>query len=177
MTPTTSPFLCVSNRDSYPPTAARYAWSLFNRIDLSGIVLMNLLSHDAQISPDKACPGPDRERVNFPCTTAAFTLSPEPVGFAMCGWLARKLSLLCGFCSSARTFALRLPSDPSSRRRPCLRLALLLVSIITMNTLRFSYRGFSPHKSTPMMGILNRINRIVSPWRATPGYAGVIGER
>jgi hypothetical protein len=37
--------------------------------------LMKLLSHVAQISPDK--------NVNCPCTTAAFTLSPEPVGFVM----------------------------------------------------------------------------------------------
>jgi hypothetical protein len=62
---------------------------LFNRIDLYGISLMTLLSHDAQISPDKACPGTDRERMNVPCTTAAFTLSPEPVGFPMCWWLRR----------------------------------------------------------------------------------------
>jgi len=136
--------LCVSHRDSYPSTATEYAWSLSNRIDLSGIALMNLLSHDAQISPDK--------NVNFLCTNAAFTLSPEPVGFAMCGWLARRLSLICGFCPSARTFAIGLPSDPSSRRRPCLRLVLLVVST-TMNTLRFSYRGLSPHKFTPMSGV------------------------
>ena len=38
-------------------------------------LLMKLLSHVAQISPDK--------NVNCPCTTAAFTLSPEPMGFVM----------------------------------------------------------------------------------------------
>jgi hypothetical protein len=130
---------------SYTSTAKEYAWSLFNRIDLSGIVLVTLLSRDAQISPDK--------NMNFPCTTAAFTLSPQPVGFVVLCQLAQGLSLLCGFRSLARTFALRLPSDPSSRRRPCLRLVLLLVSIITMNTLRFSYRGLSPHKFTPMTGV------------------------
>ena len=37
--------------------------------------LMTILLHGAQISPDK--------NVNSPCTTAAFTLSPEPVGFVM----------------------------------------------------------------------------------------------
>jgi hypothetical protein len=36
-------------------------------------LLMTVLSHGVQISPDKS--------VNCPCTTAAFTLSPEPVGF------------------------------------------------------------------------------------------------
>lgn len=38
-------------------------------------LLMTLLLHGVQISPDK--------NVNCPCTTAAFTLSPEPVGFVM----------------------------------------------------------------------------------------------
>jgi len=129
---------CVSRlRDSYPPTATEYAGSLVNRLDLLRISLMNLLSRDAQISPDK--------NVNFPCTNAAFTLSPEPAGFVVLCQLAQGLSLVCGFCSSSRTFAIGLPSDPSSRRRPCLRLVLLLVSII-MNTFRFSYRGLLPHK-------------------------------
>jgi hypothetical protein len=84
-------WLRVSHRDSYPPTAAGYAWSLVNRIDLSGISLMSLLSHDAQISPDKD--------MNFPYTTAAFTLPFEPVGFVVLCQLAQGLSLLCGFCS------------------------------------------------------------------------------
>jgi len=131
-------------RDSYPSTATEYAGSLVNRVDLSGIALMNLLSHDAQISPDK--------NVNFPCTNAAFTLSPEPMGFVVLCQLAQGLSLVCDFCSSSRTFALRLPSDGRSPSRPCLRLVLLLVSI-TMNTFRFSYRGLSPHKFTPVPGV------------------------
>ena len=136
--------------DSYPSTADGYAGSLVNRIDPFRISLMNLLSHDAQISPDK--------NVNFPCTNAAFTLPPEPVGFVVLCQLAQRLSLICGFCSSSRTFAIRLPSDPSSRSRPCLRLVLLLVSI-TMNTFRFSYRGLSPHKFTPMPGVHHAFNQ------------------
>ena len=136
--------LCVSHRDSYPSTATEYAWSLFNRIDLSGIMLMTLLSRDAQISPDK--------NVNFPCTTAAYTLPPEPVGFVVLCQLAQELSLVCGFCPSARTFALRLPSDGRSPSRPCLRLVLLIVSS-NINTIRFSYRGLTPHKFTPMPGV------------------------
>ena len=142
--------LCVSHRDSYPSTATRYAWSLFNRIDLSGLALMNLLSRDAQISPDK--------NVNFPCTNAAFTLPLEPVGFVVLCQLAQGVSLICDFCSSSRTFAIGLPSDPSSRRRPCLRLVLLLVSIV-MNTFRFSYRGLPPHKFTPMPGVHQAFQR------------------
>ncbi len=137
--------LCVSpGGESHQSAAGWCAGYLISRVNLFRQMLMNILSRDAQISPDKS--------VNFPCTNAAFTLSPEPVGFAMIGWLARRLSLICGFCSSSRTFALRLPSDPSSRRRPCLRLVLLLVSI-TMNINRFSYRGLSPHKFTPMPGV------------------------
>ena len=38
-------------------------------------LLMMILSPVVQISPDKS--------VNFPCTTAAFTLPSEPVGFVM----------------------------------------------------------------------------------------------
>src|SRR5512139_250368 len=61
------------------------------------ITLILILTRGRQISPDRS--------VNFPCITAAFTLSPEPVGFVVSCQLARRLSLLCGFCSSARTFA------------------------------------------------------------------------
>src|SRR4030043_1255654 len=89
-----------SLEDSYPPTANGYAGFLVIRVNPFRNLLMSLLPHGKQISPDKD--------VNFPCTNAAFTLSPEPAGFAMCGWLARRLSLICGFCSSSRTFALRL---------------------------------------------------------------------
>ena len=131
-------------RDSYPSTATEYAGSLLNRIDLFRISLMNLLSRDTQISPNK--------NVNFPCTNAAFTLPPNLwASFVLC-LLAQGLSLICGSCSSSRTFALRLPSDPSSRRRHCLRL-VLLVTFMNMNIIRFSYRGLSPHKFTPMPGV------------------------
>jgi hypothetical protein len=66
---------CGSLRDSYPSTASEYAWSLVNRVDLLRSLFMAPLPHLAQISPDKD--------VNFPCTNAAFTLSPEPVGFVV----------------------------------------------------------------------------------------------
>ena len=84
------------------------------RTDLSGISLITLLSADAQISHVKVCPGPDRERMNFPCTNAAFTLSPEPVGFVVLCQLARGLILPRAFCSPdqvrARLWLARLPS-------------------------------------------------------------------
>src|SRR4030065_565726 len=120
----------VSMEDSYPPTANGHAGSLVNRVNPFRILLMSLLPHGKQISPDKD--------VNFPCTTAAFTLPPEPAGFVVLCSLAQELSLVCGFCPSARTFVLRLPSDGSSRRRPCLRLGLLGVFFI-MDTLRFAH--------------------------------------
>jgi hypothetical protein len=76
-----------------------------------------------QISPDK--------NVNFRYTTAAFTLSPGTLGIVVLCQLARRLSLVCHFCSSARSFALQLPSDLASRKRPCLRLVLMLAISIT----------------------------------------------
>ncbi len=154
--------LCVSLlRDSYPSTATENAGFLVDRVNLFRLSLITLLSRDAQISPDKS--------VNFPCTTAAFTLLHEPVGFVVLCRLAQGLSLVCnnptlppltlrGGEEGLRTFALRLPSDPSLRRRPCLRLVLLVVSIV-MNTFRFSYRGLSPHKFTPMPGVHKSIDQ------------------
>ena len=111
-----------SIEDSSPSTANGHAGFLVIRVNPFRTSLMSLLPHGKQISPDK--------NVNFPCTNAAFTLPPEPVGFVVLCQLARRLSLICGFCSSSRTFAIGLPSDPSSRRRPCLRLVLLVVSIL-----------------------------------------------
>ena len=96
----------VSMKDSYPPTANGHAGVLLCRVNPSRILLMILLPHGKQISPDK--------NVNFPCTTAAFTLPPEPAGFVVLCQLAQGLSLVCGFCPSARTYALRLPSDRRS---------------------------------------------------------------
>ena len=73
-----------------------------------------------QISPGK--------NAMFPCTSAAFTLSAAPTGFAMRCQLARRPGLLCNFCPSPRTFALRLPPDTPSRACPCLRLVVIIDS-------------------------------------------------
>jgi hypothetical protein len=128
----------VSLRDSYPPTANGHAGFLVDRVNPFRTLLMSLLPHGKQISPDKD--------VNFPCTTATFTLPPEPAGFVVLCQLAQGLSLVCGFCPSARTFALRLPSDGRSPFRPCLRLVLLVVSI-TMNTIGSRTGDFLPRRS------------------------------
>jgi hypothetical protein len=135
-----------SMEDSYPPTANGDARFLVIRVNPFRNLLMSLLPHGKQISPDKD--------VNFPCTNAAFTLSPEPVGFVVLCQLAQGLSLVCGFCPSARTFALRLPSDPSSRRRPCLRLVLLIVSI-SLNTIGSRTGDFHPISSRPCRAYTN----------------------
>ena len=72
--------------DSYPSTANGHAGFLVIRVNPFRTLLMSLLPHGKQISPDKD--------VNFPCTTAAFTLPLEPSGFVVLCQLAQGLSLL-----------------------------------------------------------------------------------
>ena len=146
----------VSHRDSYPPTATEYAGSLVNRIDLSGISLMNLLSRDAQISPDK--------NVNFPYTNAAFTLPHEPVGSHPRAKPYMRFLFIISYVCHWASFR------PLLAERPCLRLVLLLVSI-TMNTSRLSYRGLSPHKFTPVPGV----NKLLSQTRNKRGLIFIFG--
>jgi hypothetical protein len=127
-----------STKDSYPPTANEHAGFFVIRVNPFRILLISLLPHGKQISPDKD--------VNFPCTTVAFTLPPEPLGFVVLCQLAQELSLVCGFCPSARTLALRLPSDGRSPSRPCLRLVLLIV-FISMNTIGSRTGDFLPRRN------------------------------
>jgi len=105
--------------------------------------------HVGQVSPDK--------NVNCRYTTAAFTISPESVGLRHVVLTCPDDGLVCCFCSSAHSFALRLPPDPSSRRRPCLRLVLGLRCLSTV--FGFMYRGLAPHKFTPMPGVHQRQDR------------------
>jgi hypothetical protein len=103
--------------DSYPPTANGDAGFLVFRVNPFRILLISFLPHGKQISPDSfqyplegysfQYPLEGYKDVNFPCTTAAFTLPHEPLGFVVLCQLAQGLSLVCGFCSSARTFARR----------------------------------------------------------------------
>jgi len=79
-----------SMEDSYPSTANGHAGFLIFRVNPFRNLLMSLLPHGKQISPDKD--------VSFPCTTAAFTLPHEPAGFVVLCQLAQGLSLVCGFC-------------------------------------------------------------------------------
>src|SRR4030067_3796132 len=61
-----------SLEDSTPATANGHAGFLVIRVNPFRILLMSLLPHGKQISPDK--------NVNFPCTNAAFTLPPQTCG-------------------------------------------------------------------------------------------------
>jgi len=92
--------------------------------------------HVEQVSPDK--------NVNCRYTTAAFTMSPESVGLRRVVPTCPDDGLVCCFCSSAHSFALGLPSDPSSRRRPCRR--LVLGCPVQWTGVGFPYRGLVPHK-------------------------------
>ncbi len=97
---------CGSMKDFYPPTANSQTGFLVIRVNPFRNLLMSLLPHGKQISPDKD--------VNFSCTTAAFTLPPEPSGFVVLCQLAQELSLICGFCPPdqvrGRLWLARIPS-------------------------------------------------------------------
>ena len=128
-----------SLKDSYPPTGSRHAGFLVIRVNPFRILLISFLPPGKQISPDK--------NVNFPCTTAAFTLPPEPAGFVVLCQLAQGLSLVCGFCPPDQVRG-RLGSHvcpPASFRRsvalPPLPLARTFGSIHYHEHSRFSYRG------------------------------------
>jgi hypothetical protein len=74
-----------------------------------------------QISPDKS--------VSFPCTTAPFTMSSEPGGFAIGGWLAPRTWPRMAFLFVGSQVCRGLPPDPSSRRRPYLWLVVAVDTI------------------------------------------------
>jgi hypothetical protein len=120
----------------------------------------------SQISPDK--------NMNCHDTTAGFTVQREFVAFVvMCqldpaaqpyiraihhirvahpsGQLKRFKIIPDDFvCSSARRFALRLPSDNPSRACLCHRLVVMIANMINAE---FSDRGLAPHKFMPMLGV------------------------
>ena len=117
-----------------------------------------------QISPGK--------NMILPCTTAAFTISHVlQTGFVMLCSLTQGFGLICGFCSSARRFALRLLSDGRSPFRPCHRLVLFKVDSLSPSWKM--YRGLAPHKIMPMPGTHNGINteRLRRCAPQSPGYA------
>jgi hypothetical protein len=145
-------------KDSYPPTANGDAGFLVIRANPFRTLLISILPHGKQISPDR--------NVNFPCTTAAFTLPPEPAGFVVLCQLAQELSLVCGFCppdqvrgrlGSKRCTEVHpgpsagLPSDGQSPSRPPILWIFDLPSARTFGSIHsheypwFSYRGLTPY--------------------------------
>jgi hypothetical protein len=109
----------MASADSCPVT---------RHVAMQGAAFRHRKRQAGQVSPDK--------NVNCRYTTAAFTTSPESLGLRHVVLTCPDDGLICCFCSSAHSFALRLPSDPSSRRRPCLRLVLLprLTTVLDSNT-------------------------------------------
>ena len=97
---------------------------------------------------------------------------PYPMGFVMGCQLARRPGLLCSFCPSPRTFALRLAAAHSARvvqagRRVRLQTPLspsrqVLTTLplpsasgyhgFIMKSRRCSHRGLPPHHIAPMLG-------------------------
>jgi len=74
------------------------------------------------------------------------------------GWdLVRDLSLLCGFCPSARTFALGLPSDIPSRVCPCRRLVVIVVHNVDIPGTPTG--DFHPISSCPCRAYTNACSR------------------
>jgi hypothetical protein len=118
-----------------------------------------------QISPDSVqYPLEGYKNVNLPCTTAAFTLPPEPVGFVVSCQLARRLSLgypLAGDAISVRRSARMPPASfgPFLTESP-LPSARTFGSIPHMSGHPwFPYRGLTPHKFTPMPGVHKKLHR------------------
>ena len=119
-----------------------------------------------QISPDKD--------MNFPCTTAAFTLSPAPGGL-------RHLVLTCPGTEPSMRF-LSVGSHVCARasfRHPLAGLPLPSASryrIPNHGKVRYSYRGLSPHQFMPMPGVHNMLQRIPNTARLFAHAFGIIAQ-
>ena len=86
---------------------------------------------------------------DLPCSANSWSL-------LSCASSTLRLGLVSDFCSSARRFALRLPSDRPSRDCLCLRLVVMIVNMVNAE---FSDRGLSPHKFMPVLGVHPALNR------------------
>jgi hypothetical protein len=131
--------------------------------------------HVEQISPDKS--------MNFRYTTAAFTISPEPLGFVMlpaCALhadrcqLTRKLGPFrlrslsyggAGVCLASRRPGVALAKTGFRRSLtiPPLPLANTFANILILTG--FTYKGLSPYKFTPMPGVHQGLQRIAKSAR------------
>jgi len=111
--------------------------------------------------------------VNCRYTTAAFTTSPESMGLRHVVLTCPDDGLVCCFCSSAHSFALRLPPDPSSRRRPCLR--LVLVDFVSRQCLDSRTGDLHPISSRPCRAYTKRGRR--SSLRFAAALSAVMREK
>ena len=99
------------------PTARRDAWVVG---DSDPVCICGASVHRSPIrSPQVRTRCFRAQALHLPCP-------PYPMGFVMRCQLARRPGLLCSFCPSPRTFALRLPPDKPSRPCPCLRLVVII---------------------------------------------------
>jgi hypothetical protein len=90
-------------------------------------------SDSLSISTLPSSRSPQIRTVNCLYTTAPFTVPPEPKGFVMvCITYPGGFSLLWRFCSSARRFAAGFRYYPSSRKRPCLKLVVIVTRICNL---------------------------------------------
>ena len=100
--------------------------------------------------------------MNCTCATASFTVSPEPKGFVVLCQLAPGTRPSMTFLFVGSLFCLRLPPDPSSRKRPCLWLVVLHHSApkLTSIWMAGSPTGdLHPISSRPCWAYTNRLER------------------
>ena len=103
------------------------------------------------------------------------------LGFVVIGQLARPHSLFMGFVSLRSQVCLRLPSDPASRRRPCLQLTVGAINL---------RKGLSPSSQRPCrahqpVGALHAVplpinisqERLASPTRIQNKKLRVVGHQ
>ena len=146
-------FCVFPKGNSHLSTADGCAGYLVNRMNLFRNLLINLLSRDAQISPDK--------NVNFPCTNAAFrtygfryVVQTHP-GAKPCMRFLFVISHVC-HRASFRPLLAEMPLPSAST----------FGSIHYYEHPRFSYRGLPPHKFTPMPGVHYSIHLTPIPLRS-----------
>ena len=106
-----------------------------------------------QISPDK--------NMNFPCTTAAFTLSPAPGGLRHLVLTRPGTEPSMRFLSVGSHLCAR-----ASSRQPLTGMPLPSASSCFRpfgGHLRYSYRGLSPHQFMPVPGVPQRCSQPATP--------------
>ena len=111
------------------------------RLNLASQPGLPLFAAWRQVSPGK--------NTDFPCTPAPFTASTLDCIGLRCRLPTSPASQpLMGFVFLKSQVCLRLPSDPASRRRPCLQLTVGAINL-RMGLSSFSQRPCRAHKPEP----------------------------